>query len=208
MVKLLDWFEKRKHKKIEEHLERHVANSLAACSELLKRLKKDGSFRKVLTLEEENDELRRMIASEVMNSTISPEDKENFIELIKNMDRITNRVLDACRDVNLVRPTGKMGDRITHMTEHGMGCIRTLDDCLRSFIEGDKEKALKLADNIERMEEYMDEKYAETRRLLLSEKGSVAEILTLWDLASKIEEIADMAEDSADVIRVMVAKLW
>lgn len=208
MVKLSDWFEKRKQKKIEENLKRHVANSSIACSELLKLLKKGGSFRKVLTLEEENDDLRRQIANEVMNCDISPEDKENFIALIKNMDRVTNRVLDACRDVNLVRPTGTMGDRITHMAEHAQGCIKTLDECISAFIEGDKEKTIHLADNIERMEEYMDEKYAETRRLLLREKGSVAEIMTLWDLASKVEEIADMTEDSVDVIRIMIAKLW
>lgn len=207
-MKLLDWFKIRKEKEIQKKIKKHARNSILASKELLAVAKGRGSIRKIWMLEEKNDEIRREVSADIIRCPLNHEDTANFISLIKTMDSVTNCILNAARDFALVKPKGMMKRQVVNMCEHARGCVKTLSSCVTSFIDGDQREALKLADTVERMEEFMDEKYAKGKALLLREKGSAVELLLIMELISNIEEIADMAEDSSDIIRRMLAKLW
>jgi uncharacterized protein Yka (UPF0111/DUF47 family) len=97
------------------------------------------------------------------------------------------------------------------MWEQFARTAKDLVDCaktLRKAIENlgtNPEKAMELAKEVDKIEGKVDQKYVESKALLLKlcKKTDAATVLLLKDLIEEMEHVADACDDTADYVRVL-----
>ncbi|MCW4027547.1 MAG: DUF47 domain-containing protein, partial [Candidatus Bathyarchaeota archaeon] len=102
------WFEKRRKSKVLEIAHRQMTVALDTVNDLERALKavlandRDAAkttIERLFLVEEEIDELRRTVFEELTRGSLSPKDREDIMNLVKNLDRVADRVKDSGRNV-------------------------------------------------------------------------------------------------------------
>jgi predicted phosphate transport protein (TIGR00153 family) len=212
------WFARRRKSKVLELADRQITLAMDTVDDLKtavlaaaenKRAVAETSISHLSRIEHEIDELRRTIFEELTQDTMSPQDREDIMHLVKRLDEMADHVKDAARALELVvdthvpkpfwAPLAFMATKLVEVTR-----------ILRRAIEalGTKpSEAKKLAVTIDKIEGAIDEKFHLIKRLLLkhSNEMTAAGVIFLRDLAEEMEHVADSCDDTADYVRILAA---
>jgi len=212
------WFARRRKSRVLELADRQITLAMDTVADLQKAVlaaakdKKDEaetSIKHLSAIEHEIDELRRAIFEELTKDTMSPQDREDIMHLVKRLDEMADHVKDAGRALSLIletpiptvlwQPLIFMATRLAEITQ-----------ILRRAIEAlgtEPPRAKRLAVTIDTIEGKIDEKYREVKVLLLkhSDEMTAAGIMFLRDLAEEMEHVADSCDDTADYVRILAA---
>ncbi len=212
------WFARRRKSRVLELADRQMILATDTVIDLQKAVsaaadnnqrEAKSSIGHLSKIEHEIDELRRTIFEELTKDTLSPQDREDIMHLVKRLDEMADHVKDAARSLNLVLKTkipkvfwGPLADIATKLVD--------ITRILRRAIEalGTKpSEAKKLAITIDKIEGEIDEKYQKIKELLLqhSDDMTAATVLFLRDLAEEMEHVADSCDDTADYVRILAA---
>ena len=212
------WFARRRKSKVLELADRQMILALDTVVDLQKAISEasKGHRRAAETRiehlsksEHEIDELRRTIFEELTKDTMSPQDREDIMHLVKRLDEMADHVKDAARALSLLLKT-----KIPEVFWEPIGFVASklvkITRILRKAIEAlgtDPPEARKLAITIDEIEAEIDEKYQYIKELLLqhSHEMSAAVTLFLRDLAEEMEHVADSCDDTADYVRILAA---
>ena len=163
-------------------------------------------FYEIFDLEREADSIKESIISELSKGVIHPIDRDDIMRLILTADDIAAFAKAASRKLMYVDPKvvpKNIVDGLVKMTEMCTKEMNHLRDSLQSLIK-DPKKAFEEANKVERMEESIDEYREDLIAVILKwadEVNFVSHWLMIKEVAENIEQMSDVMEDTADIIR-------
>lgn len=212
------WFARRRKSRVLELADRQMILATDTVADLQKAVtattegnanEAESHIEHLSKIEHEIDELRRTIFEELTKDTMSPQDREDIMHLVKRLDEMADHVKDAARSLKLLLgtkiPRGfwePLVDMATKLVE--------ITKILRKAIEAlgaDPAGAKRLAVTIDKIEGEIDERYQQVKELLLqySDEMTAAVVLFLRELAEEMEHVADSCDDTADYVRILAS---
>ena len=210
------WFEKRRVNKVLEIAYRQMAVALDTVNDLEKTIeavaegeKKSAEviIARLFKAEEEVDDLRRTVFEELTKGKLSTRDREDIMNLVKNLDKMADHVKDSARNVSVLLDTEVPKEIWNAYHEMAHGIVSTaavLRESLKSLGE-DNSRARAMSERVEEEENKVDKKFLEIKSLILSygSKLNPATLILLKDLLDSMEEATDRCADTGDYIRVL-----
>jgi predicted phosphate transport protein (TIGR00153 family) len=215
---LFEWFGKRREMKTLEMIQRHLALTMNIVEDLERAVRAATENReeemrlcisRVTDAEREADGLRRKVMQELSRGELPPTDREDLMHLAKRVDMVADWGRESTRILNAI-PRGTMPDTLKksslEMVAGVKECAFALRKCINQLAKK-TEEALKAADEVERLEEWVDDLY-ESARILLGRDTtmSVGAAILMGELLNAIEMVADWCEDACDQVRVIVVR--
>lgn len=170
---------------------------------------------KVAELETLADDLHRDAVVAISQGAFFSGTREDFLELLEENDEVADAAQNAARilaespiDINAFRLLYE--DSTANLTElfaNLQTCVRLLQESIQA-LETDAELAVSKSLLVERAEEETDEIKNRLIKRIFAHKSEleVLTLLQLRDFVLKLDEIADAAEDSSDLVISLVAK--
>ena len=186
---------------LKEMFESYRGGDLERAKMLAKRIKE---------LEDAADELRVTIDRSLWLSVLRGQDKADFARLTQRIDRVAAFALGSSRRLLLVEP-GEISEELkSTLSEFLDGLSREVElltEALKLMGE-DLEGSLPLIEEVGDLETELDILHQRALSELEghAERIDVLTLLNLRDLVEFLEYAADVAEDAADVMRVIVFK--
>jgi predicted phosphate transport protein (TIGR00153 family) len=210
------WFAKRRKSKVLEIADRQMTLAIDTVIELEKSInaalrnnkeKAKTSFEKLSIIEHEIDELRRTVFEELTRGSLPSKDREDIMHLVKRLDEMADHVKDAARAVIILldaKVKKEIWVQLAETSKDLVACATTLREAIEK-LGTDPAKAMELAKEIDEIEGRVDEKYLQSKALLLrhSDTMNAATVLLLKDLIEEMEHVADSCDDTADYVRVL-----
>jgi len=211
-----EWFAKRRKSKVLEIADRQMRLAIDTVIELEKSInaassgekaKAKASFEKLSQIEHEIDELRRIIFEELTRGSLPSKDREDIMHLVKRLDVMADHVKDASRAVVILleaKVPKEMWKQFAETAEDLVACATTLRKAIEK-LGTDPPRAMELAKQIDEIEGRVDEKYLNSKALLLkySSEMDAATVVVLKDLIEEMEHVADSCDDTADYVRIL-----
>jgi predicted phosphate transport protein (TIGR00153 family) len=143
---------------------------------------------------------------EVSKGELSPDDREDLMELVKRVDMVADWSMESTRVLGAI-PMNQVSATIkgafTEMVKSVKECTVSLQRCVNKMMT-QPEEALQAADEVEREEEKVDDIHEKSRRLLGTEDLPRAGIaILISQLFEALEMIADSCEDACDQVRII-----
>jgi predicted phosphate transport protein (TIGR00153 family) len=158
-------------------------------------------------LEKEADSGRRQVEITIYSGAFMPIHREDYLNLAETIDQVADTSVAV---VNLLELTGiripdEVQGKIAGMISNSIRCTEVLNDCVSVCIKKMGE-ATKMARNVEKLEELIDEEEFALRSALYRMDIDGYEKILLNQLVEKIGDISDTAEDASDLIVIMLSK--
>lgn len=171
--------------------------------------KLDEEWRAVFNLEREADNVKRRILEELSRGLLHPIDREEVVRLVITSDDIASKAKAWTRRLKYASVEGvscELIGKVVEMASEVLTATRLIVEASRKLLEDDRTRVLKIADEIERLEEKVDEVRAEMLEKVLSycREARVPACLLAKEIVDIVEEAADDCEDVADVLRSIV----
>lgn len=218
MSELVRWFEKRRETKALATVQRHLALTTGIVEDLEKAIsaaiKNDGKemqkcIDRVAGGEREADALRRKVMDEISKGELSPEDREDLMELVKRVDMVADWSRESTRVLGAIPMDDvpkSIKDELMVMIASVKGCVSSLQRCVDKMMTK-PEEALQAADAVEREEEKVDDVHEKARKLIGREDMPRAGVVVLISqLFEATEMIADACEDAGDQVRIIMVR--
>jgi predicted phosphate transport protein (TIGR00153 family) len=162
---------------------------------------------RLFQVEEEIDNLRRIVFEELTKGNLPHQDREDIMHLVKRLDVMADHIKDSARNVLVLMEIDVPHPlwRAFHgMAQRIVGTAVVLKESLRNLSENPA-KARALSEKVEDEETKADQQYLEIKALLLKygDKVNPAALLLLKDLLDAMEEAADGCADTGDYVRVL-----
>ncbi len=213
------WLGKRREKDILRLTERHLRKIISQAITLkdfihafsansVENMEK--IFKEIFRLEREADNEKENIIVELSKGPFHPMDREDIMRLVLTMDDIAANIKAASTKLLYVDPMSvpeNVKKDTVDLVNMVYDIVMSFADALQGLIEGSKE-ILKLAENVERKEEAIDEFRVVLIAKVLDwgEKSQrISALLMLKEAVENLEDAADCTEDAADLIRGIVA---
>jgi len=210
------WFEKRRVNKVLEIAYRQMAVALDTVNDLEKALEaavkgdKESAetiIARLFKAEEEVDDLRRTVFEELTKGSLPPRDREDIMNLVKNLDKTADHVKDSARNVLVllnVDVPKNIWEAFHDMVSGIVSTAAVLRESLKSLGD-DNSRARAMSERVEEEEKKVDEKYLKIKSLLLEygKELNPSTLIILKDLLDSMEEATDRCADTGDYIRVL-----
>lgn len=218
----MDWLDRRKRISVIQLARNHLDSTIKCFEELSKAVKfksvgdvdvASSSINLVFSHEREADSIRRRITLEVAKSELEPSDRGDLLRLVRLIDWIADWSLEAAR-ILVSAPIHKLPSELMNVVLSMIGkvgeCVNAVARCVDKLSE-DLEESLKIADQVERLEEEVDGLYQQAREHYPSmDYGNInpGEAILISQLLDAIEYVADWCENTVDQIRVITVGLF
>jgi len=166
-------------------------------------------------IEREADDLRRSIEWMISKGEVFLSLREDYLRLIDRVDKIASAAKDAARTISLrkvkeaeMEELLRDGFDLTKMAKGADDIVVSLINAIH-LLNIDYHKAFEKAHEVEREEEGLDDIKLELLRKLHENEDKISPLTytQLREFILQIDQIADYAEDAADVVAIMVTKV-
>ena len=190
-----------------------TASSFADAIELLNDMRTGEARAKLahaMKAEKEADNIRREIVDLLEEIDIDPEVKEDLFHMIKRLDLIADFFKEAARDLTIIpylevpAPLREGYEDLLNKVEE---LVKKVCEAVKALLDKDFEKASKLVDEIEALEEEADEINVGNRGKLVEYANQIKPYvlaILLHEFNTDLEEAADACEDAGDYIRALI----
>ncbi len=215
--RFLGWLQPDERKKVLDMVQDHLELTLQTVIHLGEMVEassdnnadqKDAHYKELSGLEMRADELRRKIIEELTTTKLSPEERDDLMELVRSVDWIADWSKEAGRILKIL-PYQSLNDELkadsTHMVNATINCVKILVSAIEALIH-EPSKALSLADEVEMLEETVDDLFAEVRTHFAKDDFpgfSFNALVLLNEFYTAVETVADWCENTADVVRAV-----
>ena len=163
------------------------------------------AFQRVDKLEGEADEIKRNIIKEMSEGFIHPIDREELMRLILVADDIAAYLKAASRRATMIDPDkldAAIKEYAVKMSEEVAKATSLLENAIEGLVSNPR-NSLKLADNVERIEEQVDDLRDDALREVMKfcDKATVSACIIGKEIIDSLENSSDRCEDVADVVR-------
>jgi len=214
---IFNWFGRREEKEIFEKAESHiekVCETVMALHDAARALfagKEKEAKELILTIrkkEHEADEIRREMFDKLSIGMLMPADREDLMRMIEAMDDIADWANDAGKLFSVIdeKIPVEIAKKLEDLIEKTLSCVMKTKEAVIAT-RSDRKKALALCNEVESLEEECDDIEKDVFTATIHNKElSPPILLLLHDIIASVETVSDKAEDTADIIRVLVIK--
>jgi len=169
---------------------------------------------KVAMVEREADDVKRKVEVGLYSGIIFVGLKEDFLRLAEAVDDIADKAKDAARVLATREPTKEevgilfeCSPDITKMIAGTISIVERLRDAI-AMVDRDAKGALKIAHEVEKMEESLDDQKLKLIKHLTANEGMLSTLtyLQMRDFIFQLDMVADAAEEASDVLTSMIVK--
>jgi len=210
------WFAKRRKNKVLDIAYRQMTVALDTVNDLEMAVKAvlvgdkksaKTTIERLFRLEEEIDDLRRTVFEELTKGNLSFKEREDIMNLVKNLDVMADHIKDSARNVLVLLDIDvpeELWKAFSEMSADIVSTAAVLRESLKNLAENPS-KARRMSERVEDEENKVDKKFLEIKSLLLKygNKVNPAVLLILKDLLDSMEEAADSCADTGDYIRIL-----
>ena len=210
------WFVQRRKSKVLDIAYRQMTLAIDTVIELEKSLtaalnenkeEAKASFERLFFIEHEIDELRRTVFEELTRGSMPLRDREDIMHLVKRLDVMADHVKDSARSIVVLleaKVLREMWEKFVEISKDLVDCATTLRRAIEK-LGTEPSEARELSKRIDEIEQRVDEKYLETKSLLIkyTDKMDCATLMLLKDLLESMENVADTCDDTADYVRIL-----
>lgn len=162
---------------------------------------------KISFLESQNDQLRRQVELDLYHHMLLPGMRSDIIDLLEGCDKIINKYESDVILWSVEKPIlpKKNHAQIQVMVQTDLECVGALIGAVQGFFAGaGVDEAIQ---KTYALEHQVDLQAIELKKCVFQKiKTPLAHQLQLKDFIYSLEKISDMAEDTADKLKVMIAK--
>lgn len=154
--------------------------------------------------EHEADILRRDLLARLSQGLLLPPDRQDLVQLVNRMDDVADYAQGAARLLVIFQAVPEdFAPELRQFADILTNAVHALAHALESIAHLDAEKALAACTEVETWEEDADQLKAVILERLFSTELSATALLLMRDLIESMENTADKAEDTADLVRVL-----
>lgn len=213
---LLSWFENRRKSKTLKLAQDQIIKAINTVTELDNALTAFSEGRheatekcleRLFSEEEEIDELRRSVFTELTKGDLPPKYREDLKGLVEHLDIMADYVKDSARCLKILMTTRipkEVLDSCLRISNALVKCASALQNSIE-MLGVDTSQAQELTNKVDIMEDHIDDEYFKAKILSIKYTKEIdcATLLILRDFTEFMERIADMCADTADHIRVL-----
>ncbi len=169
---------------------------------------------RIAFLEREADDVKRGVEVKLNSGILFVGLKEDFLRLAEAMDKIADNAKDASRALASRQPNREemkeieiCGEKIREMVYGTIEIVKILKKAIE-MIGKDKNGALRLAHEVEKYEERLDDVKLEALKVLTEKEKEISTLtyLQVRDFIFLLDMVADAAENTSDIITAMIVK--
>jgi predicted phosphate transport protein (TIGR00153 family) len=216
------WFEARREVRVIGLIRKHAQLAAASTEELLKATefavkgKKDDvaiSYQSQTRLDKDADALRKEIILELSKGYLDPRDRDDLLTLAREVNWILDYAHEAegiLVQIDLNKMPKKIQDDSIQMCKMVCDGARDTVQCISLIADKKLDQALSVADDVERLEEEVDGKYLESRKVLAEmscDDYKIGHVILLSQFLEAVENVADRCEYTIDQVRAMIVHL-
>lgn len=160
--------------------------------------------------EHEADQIRRRLLSSLSEGMLLPPDRHDLVHLIERIDHVADAAHGASRMLVLFEgfvPEAEVAKGLLEMAELLIKTADSLGEAMESLYSGSVKETLEKCTRVEEYEEECDHLKAALLRMIFNLDLTPARLLLLHDVIECMEDTADKAEDTCDVIRNLAVKV-
>lgn len=166
--------------------------------------------REAKMIERKADEIKREIMLRLSMGVLEAPDRADFLRLTELVDDVAGYIVGAGRRLALLDPKDFPREIRKHFATFSKG-VTKIANLVKQAIEAlriNVEEALRIVEEIEKLETDMDDHYHEisSEIIKLSDKFGTPTLLTVRDFINLIEFAIDTAEDAGDHVRMIAIK--
>ncbi|MHA1264006.1 MAG: DUF47 domain-containing protein [Candidatus Helarchaeota archaeon] len=217
MGTLLEWFRTRREAKIIRGIKEHAKKAYNCVVEFKEALTlflnndvkgAQQSAKKVNQIENECDNIRRELTSELTKGELSSQVRNDMAHLINRLDYVANSANAAARRLIILKPENlqPIADDLLEMVDKSIEGAEILRDTIELEIEGSTEDVDASVAKINFIEHQVDQihyKILETLNHLDHKDLSPFVALTIYELIENVEQISDSCESTADFVKII-----
>ena len=161
----------------------------------------------VSLLEAENDSLRRDVESQLYVQMLLPDMRSDILALIEGCDKIINKYESDLILLSVEKPKIPvvLKEDVMRLIEVNVSCVEALISGFKAFMAGSG--ASDFIEQVYRLEHQVDLQAMDLKQVVFQSLHlPLARQMQLKEFIYGIEKISDMAEDTTDMISVMVVK--
>ncbi len=182
----------------------NASRSLATLPELMMKKNKTEikhTIEQIVNIEDEVESLRRKITRDVADVGGLIMNRENLLNTAYTMDEIAGYITGISFKLSNIKPatlkTAKLDQDITELIELVVDEVYKLNEIIRS-LNADASKSIDLAQETQKIEREIDNKYRQITIKILNEITNTKELLLIKDVVEGIEEMADKCQEVSD----------
>lgn len=166
-------------------------------------------YEQVEEREHEADVIRRSLLNRLSEGLFLPPDREDLVQFVEHMDDIADYACAAARLLilfsdDLPEPLKESLREEAHLLTQAVDKVR---DAVYHLYRAEMKETMEQCNQVEELEESADKQKAKLLRHIFKELDLEPKTLVLMhDLIEALENTADMAEDTADQIRIIAVK--
>lgn len=216
---MLNWLRERRNKKIIEMLMHHMLIVQDVIEKLMKGIdllnkKQFEKGEKMLEIcikkEEEADYIRRRIVAELEKGEIPSDDRGDLMMLLSKLDLVADWGKEAVRILEIIPYVilpEELREGINEILQKDYECVKALSECIKALLYNPRE-ALEKTRKVEEIEEEVDRIDLKCRSLMVKNAYRIplGYLTLLDDLLHALENIADRAEDTADLVQAIAIR--
>ncbi len=216
---MLNWLRERRNKKIIEMLMHHMLIVQDVIEKLMKGIdllnkKQFEKGEKMLEIcikkEEEADYIRRRIVAELEKGEMPSDDRGDLMMLLSKLDLVADWGKEAVRILEIIPYVilpEELREGINEILQKDYECVKALSECIKALLYNPRE-ALEKTRKVEEIEEEVDRIDLKCRSLMVKNAYRIplGYLTLLDDLLHALENIADRAEDTADLVQAIAIR--
>ncbi|MEM2933952.1 MAG: DUF47 family protein [Halobacteria archaeon] len=161
----------------------------------------------MIALEKEADEMKRLILNELSRGGIYPVNREDLLNLVRSLDDIANMAVGAAYRILLrkFKLNEEMKQNLLELAREDVVIVKKLRESLLAM-RPSMRKAIELSHAVEEIEERADAIYRKLYKNLFDMETDFKTFYQLREIIVRLEEIADKAEETAEIVRLIAIK--
>jgi predicted phosphate transport protein (TIGR00153 family) len=214
---LLSWFSRRKESVVASKTLDHAVKIADTVVELDKaiggavaedRTAAMDALHRLMMRENEADTVERELFSELSRGELEPKDREDLMQLVRNVDLVADWAKVAGRNLQILIETEihiskDVWARFKEISMSTVDCAKLLVKTVEAFgVNADQ--VIDKAAEVNRLERVIDDLYYRTKKALVKSTADPRVVILLNDLLAGIENASDYCKDAADTLAVLV----
>lgn len=190
------------------------AENIEKAAKLLVRLNneedpdhRDMLARRIKECETDGDKITNTIIAELLDSFVTPFDRDDIHDLAQAMDSVLDTIRDAAKKISIYQPSGvepklvEISEYIVKASQRFIAITKLFETMRSSYNEIDK-----LCNEVKEIEHIADDIYSSFMSSLFKNEKDAVELVKKKSIVQALEDTCDAAKAVTDVVRSILVK--
>lgn len=190
------------------------AENIEKAAKLLVRLNneedpdhRDMLARRIKECETDGDKITNTIIAELLDSFVTPFDRDDIHDLAQAMDSVLDTIRDAAKKIAIYQPSGiepklvEISEYIVKASQRFISITNLFETMRDSYNEIDK-----LCNEVKEIEHIVDDIYSSFMSSLFKNEKDAVELVKKKSIVQALEDTCDAAKAVTDVVRSILVK--